>query len=406
MPVTDHEPGIAEPRRHRFGSGGKPLRQPSEKTRTTAAHASEPEHERRRHREPPRIDPPGHERAFGSERPRNAADPRRERPRGERQRNAERRRDRSARKLNQAESGQHPARPLPARRTQEAAHRVVLRRGRGRLPGIGHQHGCLGKRVGQPDPRRIGLLSRRRFNRQQRDVGQRGRRGMSVDAPRPEAATHWRAPSRGRAARASRALRASERFDLLERALQRHRPRPVRAVEHVPIDEGLQLRFGRFDGVAQDEQIAQAFPLLQAKIREARLRLVSRRQQTRCGRDGGHRSSGTGHPGEIRGGREFAAAAEPLAHERFRAARRGMAQSDGQHGIRQAAHRDDRFGEAPVAAGVVRGNAARTTGRRRATATTTSAVSATSGHAAMRSPRERLTSGSRARLWGTDDQPA
>ena len=173
-------------------------------------------------------------------------------------------------------------------------------------------------------------------------------------SPRPAAALRSRAPYPGKTPPSDSRLARERALDPFEGAFQGHRARAIRRVEHIPVDEGLQLRFRGFDGIAEHEQIAQTFALLQPKFRQARLRVPERREK-RGSSPGASVGQRRRQPGEIAGGFAFAAPAEPLAHDRLRESAMRPAKR-AQHGVRQAADRDDRFGETPVATGIVDGN--------------------------------------------------
>ena len=194
------------------GPAGSRLRSQPDSDEHDDGAREQPQHERRRHREPPRAVAPGLERAIGGERPRNAAEPRGDRPDGERQRDAERRRHGSAGEVHQAEAGQHPAGPLPARRVQQ--RRASPRSWRG-LPGAWRASAistdvCASASGRRTAPHRP--LPGSGFDRQQRDVGQRRRRGMPVDRRgKQQQRIRARHVVVGRRARRSPGARASPR---------------------------------------------------------------------------------------------------------------------------------------------------------------------------------------------------
>ncbi len=341
-----HETRVAQSRRHRLGSGLKSLSEPARQQEHEDGGAEQPQDERRRRRGPAGAFAAGHERAFDRQRPRHAAEPRGDRPGGERQGDANRGRERSAGKLNQPEAGQHPAGPLPAGGMQQAAHRVVLGCGARRLTRLGHQRRCLRERLGQAE-RAAPALGGSGFDRQQCDVGQRRRRGMPIDR-RGKQQQRVRARRIAVGRRGGGRLARERALDPFEGAFQGHRARAVRPVEHIPIDEGQELRLRGFDGIAQHEQIAQTFALLQPKLRQARLRVPERREK-RGSSPGASVGQRQRQPGEVASGFAVAAPAEPLAHDRLResavrhakrAAARGSASRGPRRSLRRNAGRD------------------------------------------------------------------
>ena len=159
-------------------------------------------------------------------------------------------RDRSARKLDQPESGEHPARPLPARRSASSARIASF---------LADVVGAWRASAISTDVCASASGSGPRRNRPLPLTGSTGKSAVSANAgvagwpsraaPKQQQRVGPRRLVMG--ARGRRGLARERGFDFVERALQRRRSRAFRTVENVTVDERLQLRFRRFDGVAR-----------------------------------------------------------------------------------------------------------------------------------------------------------
>ena len=263
------------------GPDGSRARSPTDATSASAAAPSKRQHERRRHADERNRFARRLERAIGAERPRHAPDPRGERPDGERQRDAGERELCRRLSLTSTSPASIHAGPLPARSAQQLAHRFVLRRAHPRLARFGHQRRGARQRVGEREPRRTRGFGGTRRRGQQRGAGERRRRAVAVER---RAEQQHRVGRRARVALDGDRVRAREaRLHSVERAGERQRRGRRRRCRARSVRCKADLGVDRIDRIAEREQVAQSFALLQAKLRAPRSASISGRPERASG---------------------------------------------------------------------------------------------------------------------------
>src|SRR5438874_2911407 len=126
----------------------------------------------------------------------------------------------------------------------------------------------------------------------------------------------------------------------------------IGTAERVTFDVGLDLGVDRFDRIAESEQIAETFALLQTKLRAALFRIGERTLECSASlHKGGDEGEWQGFRGGSRGP-QFGSPAQAIAHQRL-GARTVTRTYCGKDRVGQACDGDRGIGEAPVAAGVV-----------------------------------------------------
>ena len=239
--------------------------------------------------------------------------------------------------MEQDKPRERPPRPLPARRSQQRLHRLVLGDAYGRGACVGHHCGRRGERIGQVDTG-AGTARCRARSRKRGRIRQRRGRGMTVERG---AEQHHRV----RACDVATAARGARRFregglHPLERAGERNRPFAFGAVDAVAREVGLDFGFGGGNRVAEHEQVAQTFALPLPKIGQPRLGLQHRRdKRLHCPRLGVGEGSRQALDALGRVNRA-GAAAQALAHEGL-GARSEICAELGEDGFRQSADGDD-----------------------------------------------------------------
>ena len=271
----EDQTGIAEARGDVLGSGRERPAQP----RRAEEHddrrgAEQPEHESGGHRQRVGRFATEHERVSRRERPRHAADPRRDRP-DARARARRRRVAVSRRRLSLSRSSPasiHAAHCQPAVRSS-VAHRLVLGRPARRGACVGHQ-----RRRGGETTRRPARLRRRhrvlalRGDRKRGGARERRRCAMTVER-RAEEQHRIRScgllrPRSGRGRLRKRA------FDPVERAGERARTRRWRHVDRVALDKRLDFGVDRLRWRRRERAARRTFALLLSKLGRPRLRVV------------------------------------------------------------------------------------------------------------------------------------